>query len=306
MQVSQAIEEYRYAISSLSPKTQEWYIQKLGVFSRWCSQEQVALEGLRANHVRRFMDFLCNMAQPPLSTYTLHGYAQVIKGFLRWCAEEELPDLDSSTLQRVADRVELPKVDVKVIDVFTQDHIHRLLRACDQEYNGELRQRDRAIISMLLDTGIRAGELVGLRLEDTHLTVGSDSYLRVFGKGRKQREVGLGRTASAALHRYIARYRGRGAEGVVFLNRAGEPLTVDGLGQLIRRLGDWGRVSGVRCSPHTFRHTYAVRFLEAGGELYALSRLLGHSSVAVTENYLRAFQARAARKGGISVLDQLG
>jgi len=84
-------------------------------------------------------------------------------------------------------------------------------------------------------------------------------------------------------------------------------LTPEGLDRLLYRLRDRvGRqhFNGVRVSAHTFRHTYAVRYLEQGGDLYKLSRLMGHSSVVVTEGYLRAFTARAARQGG-SVLDNL-
>ncbi len=306
MYVKQAVEDYRYSILSLSPKTQGWYVQKLDLFATWCEEEGITLETLRAAHIRRFIDGLRKKVNPqtgkPLTSYTLHGYAQVIKGFLNWCAKED--GLEELVSEKTARRVEMPRVDVKVIETFTQDHIRRLFAACEQEYSPTLVARDKAILAVLLDSGIRAGELVGLTLENVHLSP-QDGYIKVYGKGRKEREVGLGKQARTTLHRYISRYRhAPKSERHVFLSRFNEPLTVDGLGQIVRRLGEWGRVKGVRCSPHSMRHTYAVNYLTAGGSIYDLSRLLGHASVQTTENYLRAFKARDARKRAISVLDQ--
>lgn len=308
MQVSQAVEDYRYAILSLSPKTQRWYKEKLGVFAAWCDTEQIQLERVRVADVRRFIDVLrrnpSSRTGKALSSYTLHGYAQVVKGFLNWCAKED--GLEELVSEKTARRVEMPRVDVKVIETFTQDHIRRMVEACSQEYSSTLVARDRAILAVLLDTGIRASELVGLVLDNVHLAP-HDGYIKVYGKGRKERECGLGKQARTALHRYISRYRhAPKGEHHVFLSRFNEPLTVDGLGQMVKRLGEWGRVRGVRCSPHTCRHTYAVNYIASGGDVYTLSRLLGHASVQTTENYLRAFKAKDARGKGISILDEIG
>ena len=158
---------------------------------------------------------------------------------------------------------------------------------------------------MLLDTGVRASELVGLTLDCTWLDP-DDSYLKVMGKGRKEREVPLGRTARTALRRYITRYRKprTAAEQHVFLGRTGEPLQVSGLEQIVRPIGQRARIKGVRCSPHTFRHTFACQYLLAGGDIYKLSRIMGHTSVKVTEKYLSSVKAKQARQGE-SVLDRL-
>ena len=90
----------------------------------------------------------------------------------------------------------------------------------------------------------------------------------------------------------------------MFLNRYGRPLTVSGIDQLLERLNGWARVQGVRVSAHTFRHTFAINYLKNGGDIYRLSRLLGHTSVQVTEGYLRAFKQHEARQG-VSVLDRM-
>jgi integrase/recombinase XerD len=303
MQVRQALDEYQYATLDHSPMTRRWYVQKLEAFAQWCHAQQLDdLDSVKPIEVRRFIGELrerdSQRTGRPLSSYTLHGYAQVIKGFLAWCAKEELIS------ERVAKRIEMPRVEIKVIETFNEEHIKRLFAACTHELTPTLIARNKAILAVLLDTGIRAGELCGLTLDRTHLSP-NDAYLKVFGKGRKQREVGLGKEAAPLVHRYVSRYRrATNQELRTFVNRHGRPLTPDGLDQMLYRLRDRAHVTGVRCSAHTFRHTYAVRYLEAGGDIYKLSRLLGHTSVGVTENYLRAFSARAARQG-MSVFDEL-
>jgi len=91
----------------------------------------------------------------------------------------------------------------------------------------------------------------------------------------------------------------------VFVGRSGDPLTKNGLYQIIKRLGQWAHVKGVRCSPHTFRHTFAALFIKNGGDIYKLSKLLRHSSIGVTEQYLKSLQQSEVRKGTKSVLDSL-
>jgi integrase/recombinase XerD len=305
MDVKQAIEEYRYAILRLSPKTQRWYLEKLDTFSDWCKQRGIILETIKAADIRRFLDEQSKRTNPqtgkPLTTYTLHGYARTIKRFLNWCIREE--GLEQLVSDRLPKRIEMPRIEQKIIQVFTEDHIARLFKACEKEKTAELAVRNRAIISVLLDTGIRASELCGLTLDNVFLSP-ADSYIKVFGKGKKWRECPLGKEARAAVYRYVTRYRhAPEGEDHVFLSQKNKPLTESGLYQLIDRLGEWGRVTGVRCCVHDFRHTFSTRYIEAGGDVYNLSRLLGHSSVTVTEGYIKTLQQKAIRSAGISVLD---
>lgn len=305
MLVAEALEEFRYSILNLSPKTQSWYLDALTVFASWCAQEHISLEKLRAVDIRRYLDEQRKRINPrtgqPLSTYTVHGYAESIKVFLNFCVREE--GLDELVSEKLPRRIEMPKVDIRVIPSFTDDQIRRLLGACSRELDPALAYRNRAIVSVLLDTGCRAGELGGLTLDAVHITP-YDAFIRVFGKGRHEREIGLGKEARAALHKYITRYRkAPKEERHVFISQKGKPLTVSGLGQLIQRLGEWARVDGTHC--HRFRHTFATRYLAAGGDIYKLSRLLGHASVSITENYLRSYRQSEARKDGLSVLDQM-
>lgn len=297
--VRDALNDYRYAILHLSPKTQQEYLSKLLVFAAWCEGEHLALEDLKQASIRRFTEALRGR---PIEAVTIHGYLRVLKRFLHWLSREE--DYEAVVSSKLPSRIDMPKLEQKVTEIFTPEQIKALLAACGQEYNQELRVRDRAIVSVLIDTGIRASELTGLTLDNTFLDP-LDAHLKVFGKGGKWREVALGHRSLVELRRYITRYRHASKEeGRVFLNRYDAPLTVWGLDQLIERLGKWAGVEGVRCSPHTFRHTFAVNYLQATGDVYRLSRIMGHNSVKVTEIYVRAVSNRTARKG-MSVLDNM-
>jgi site-specific recombinase XerD len=194
----------------------------------------------------------------------------------------------------------MPRREQKVIQVLSAQQIDLLMRVAETT-------RDKAILAVLLDCGLRVNELCTLNLQNVHFTP-QDAWLLVHGKRDKWREVGLGRKARRLLHTYI--YRERHAppnEAHVFLGKHG-PLTASGIDQLLYRLRDEAgaeHFTGVRVSAHTMRHTFAVHYLSSGGELYKLSRLLGHTSVTTTDGYLRAFRARDARRNSESVLDSM-
>jgi site-specific recombinase XerD len=216
---ARALEDYRYAKLDLSPKTQRWYVEKLTLFERWCREQGITDPArLSPQDFRRFMAELrgtLNRYGKPLSTYTLRGYAQVIKGFLNWCVKEETYRVP----ERLPTRLDLPRVDQKVIETFTRDQLRSLLAATEREESKRLVVRDQAIVRILAGTGIRVGELCGLTLEKVHISL-YDAHLKVFGKGRKEREVGLGRAARTTLHRYLSTYRrAPEVERHVFLNR---------------------------------------------------------------------------------------
>lgn len=295
-------DHYTFACLDLSPHTRRWYAVKLATWKAWCEAEGV--DPVKPSHldVRRYSAWRREQTNPqtgkPLSTVTVKGDVQVLKGFLNWAAKEEVFGVD----EKLAGKISVPRADSKVIETFTREQLKRLLAACAFEYNRELQERDRAILRVLLSTGIRASELCGLTLDHTHLTP-IDPHLKVLGKGRKQREVPLGNDARQSLYRYISHWR-RGQDPHTFHNRANEPMTPDGVDQMLYRLRDWSGITGVRCSAHTFRHTFAVEYLRQGGDVYRLSKLLGHASVSVTEVYLRAFKEHEARQG-VRVFDDL-
>jgi site-specific recombinase XerD len=307
MKLSEALVEYALACraQNLSEHTLRWYEQKLGVFRNFLTAEGIdSLADLRPASIHRFTAYL--QTTPSLngrgvrSTYTVKGYVEVVKNFLSWAEQEDLID------EKVRKRVPNPKVEQKVIRVLSREQFQRLMAASDLEPTRTLQLRDRALLCMLLATGLRASELCGLRVCD--LDIGGD-FIRVRGKGKKQREIGpMGQTSLKHLRRYLRGVEERNPEAAVFVSRrTGGALTPDGIDQLIKRLRDHAGeefFAGIRVSAHTFRHTFAVNFLKQGGNIKQLQLLLGHTSLAVTQRYLEDFQARDARRGQ-SVLDNL-
>jgi site-specific recombinase XerD len=218
--------------------------------------------------------------------------------FLRFCAREGWLD------ERVVSHFDMPKRAHTVIQVFTPEHYTRLVHATEGH---PLSLRDKALLAVLFDTGLRAGELCSLTLSSLFLAPGA-SYVRVAGKGRRERECPLGKKAALALHRYLTRGRPTSTCPGVFLSRDGKPLTPNAIDRVLYRLRDTAGASffaGVRCSAHSLRHSMAVHFMQQGGDVYVLSRLLGHENVQTTQRYLQAFQARDARMNSRSVLDGL-
>lgn len=301
MRLEAALLEYSYS-QDYSPTTRAWYRSRLGAFTAWLRSEGISdLDDITPSTIRRYQEHVRTRpsdrrgreeAKPQLlDSFTVHGHTRAIKSFLNWAVAEGL--LDASVVQRIA----MPRRASKVMPVLTADQIRRLTLACEST-------RDRAILAVLLDTGIRASELCGLTLDRVCFSA-DDAYLLVHGKNRKSREVGIGRQSRQLLHRYIHRER-RAPQNVtaVFLGRTGAPLTPMGLDRLLYRLRDRAGLRGVRVGAHVWRHTYAFNFIAQGGDVLRLSRLLGHTSVATTQGYLSAFSARDARRGQ-SVLDNL-
>jgi site-specific recombinase XerD len=258
MDVREAIDEYLSAIRlKHSASTQIWLKQHLHVFADWCQEHSLALGDLKARHVNEYLGHLATrphyLSGKPLSAETVHGRARQIRAFLNWCVKQDEEDL--AIPPRIAKNIAMPKVTKKIIETLSDEHIARLFAACESEKdrfgNITLVVRARAILALLLDTGIRASELCGLTLDNLFLDP-DDSYIKVLGKGSKWREVGpLGRRARAALPRYIRRYRRADRkEQHVFLTRSGTPLDKNGLGALIRRLVRVAGITDIHVSCH--------------------------------------------------------
>lgn len=186
------------------------------------------------------------------------------------------------------ERLKPPIVRQDQIQPFTDEQQKALLRAARRSRRSK---RDEAIVLFLLDTGARASEVCGLRVKDLDLT---GRRCKVRGKGDKDRTVCFSATTARALWAYL-KEEPREPEAPLFLSERGEqaggPLTRSGLLQLIERLGRAAGIEACRCSPHTFRHTFAVEFLRAGGNVFTLKELLGHTTLTMTNRYVALAQA---------------
>lgn len=274
-----------------SPKTIEWYWANLKRLCHFLRRRGYSLrvEDIGVAEIREFVHYLQHEAVrwansrhikdgSNLSPYSVQGYARSIKAFWSWLT------LEGYVSQNVMYRLRLPKVPKKVVATFTPEQINNLLRAVDVRTAKGF--RDRLIMLVLLDTGIRLSELVGLRLEDVDF---EQSCFLVRGKGNKERIVPFGAQVRRALWRYLSHFR-EGLDGPeaheVFVSEQGYGLRSRAVQSMLRRLGQRAGISRVRCSPHTFRHTFAKQYLMYGGDVFSLQRILGHSSLEVVKMYV--------------------
>lgn len=211
-----------------------------------------------------------------LSGHTINTYMRSIRAFWSWLVEEEIIEVNPFS------RLKIPKPPKKVIATFSQYQIESLLSIMNNSPEG---YRDMVIILTLLDTGLRVNELINLKMEHVWL---EESIIKVLGKGNKERLVPIGKQIRKLLWRYISQYRPEPALpnlDNLFLNRDGRPLTKNRLDSLMKHYGKLAGLTGIRCSPHTLRHTFAINYLRNGGDVFSLQKILGHSSLEMTRRY---------------------
>jgi integrase/recombinase XerD len=207
----------------------------------------------------------------------VNTYLRSIRAFWSWLEEEGIiPDNPFY-------RVKVPKAPRKVVPTFSETQIRELLAAIDTAtVEG---QRDYLTILLFLDTAMRLSELSGLTLEDLRL---DDGIVKVMGKGSKERLIPVGRFTRRMLWRYLNQTRPLPLNPSctsLFLTFDGLPMTGHHIRKRIILYGKKAGIRGVRCSPHTLRHTAAVSFLRNGGNVFSLQRLLGHTSLNMTRHY---------------------
>lgn len=218
----------------------------------------------------------------PVKSWTSLSYYTALRTFFRFLVEEGA--LDDSPLERLKPPIHRDDQ----IQPFTPEQVQALFAAARKTRHPK---RDELIVFLLLDTGMRVSELCGISVSDVDL---SSRRVTVTGKGNKKRSLPYAVRTSRALWAYL-KERERGPSEPLFPadsgTRTGERLTRSGVLQLIERLGKVAGVQSARCSPHTFRHTFAISFLRAGGSIYVLQELMGHSTLSMVKRYLAIAQA---------------
>jgi site-specific recombinase XerD len=270
------------AAEGASPRTLEWYRMITGRAVRRFGADR-PVDRIGAAELRAWLLEL----RGALSPESIAGYVRGLKAFGHWCAAEELAVAAGFRALR------RPRVPRKLIAPFSDAELHRLLALAQP--------RERALALLLLDTGLRLAEVAALRVGDLR----PDGTVRVLGKGSKERIVPIGATARAALLRYVRERESVGPADHLFVGRTG-PLGRRGIQVAIRRLG---RRAGVttRCSPHTFRHTFARGYLVNGGDVFSLQQILGHTTLDMVRRYVSLTEADlVARHRTASPADRLG
>jgi len=201
-----------------------------------------------------------------------------IKAYFKYLLLEEIIDRNPTAL------LEAPKIGRKLPHTLTVDEIDVLVKAVDT--NKAEGQRNRAILETLYSCGLRVSELIDLRVSNLHFRMG---FIKIHGKGNKERLIPIGKRAKKEIKLYLKNYRGKlnidkESEDILFLNRRGRKLSRVMIFTIIKNLSKKvGLTKNV--SPHTFRHSFASHLVEGGADLRAVQEMLGHESILTTEIY---------------------
>jgi len=285
-----------------SPRTVEFYSENLKRFTWYASKQDWPddIRMLTEWNIREFLGYIANekcrwgmegngseTSQSKASHTTVHHYFVVLANFFGWVVREGF--LTESPTAKI--KVAKPKT--KVIKPYTYEEISRMLAVCDKDYEHNARflgSRNKAIVLVLLDAGVRLSELVGMMLEDVNTSNGN---IRVMGKGNKERVVRIGKVAQKSLWRYLMHCPDNSGE--VWLSEEGKPLSCTGVQCLIKRLKERAGINGGG-SVHRFRHTFALNFLRADKNVFNLQYLLGHSELEMVRRYTATLGVEDALK----------
>ena len=280
MNWSEEVKEYRSFLiieKSLSINSVDAYltdidklVQFIEYYNPGLSPDQIQLQ-----HLRQFITWISELG---MSARTQARIISGLKSFFKFLILEEKIDHDPTAL------LEAPKIGRKLPEVLSVSEIDQLVDAIDlSKPEG---QRNKAIIETLYGCGLRVSELTNLKISDLYFDQG---FIKVTGKGDKERLVPIGRKAKKEINFYFDQYRNhikieKEGENIVFLNRRGKKLTRVMIFTIIRQLADKINLKRV-ISPHTFRHSFASHLIEGGADLRAVQEMLGHESILTTEIY---------------------
>lgn len=274
-----AIEEFLAdcRLRGLSPRTIEWYKYALGPFARFArARGEADVDAVTQQTVRAFLSEESSRVRPR----RLDHYRQAIDRFFKWLIVEGYTDTNPAAHLR---KIREPR---RLVHAFNEAEVQALLARPDP--HTFLGLRDLVFMLLLLDTGLRLSEALGLRVCDLDL---HGKTMRVLGKGNKERLVGFSPAMEQHLRRYLARREaalaaiGKPDSGWVFPNQDGNKGGATGYQVRLRRYGQAAGITRVRVSPHTFRHTFALWFVRNGGSPFHLQKILGHSSLDMSRRY---------------------
>lgn len=278
MSWKQSIKEFKSYLRierSLSDNTIDSYlrdIQKLANFS-----EEKDLNELQITKTE-VKEFIAEINKEGISARSQSRIISGIKAFYKYLILEDYLKVNPTEL------IESPKIGMKLPDTLSIEEIDSLISAIDLSHpQGE---RNRAILEVLYSCGIRVSELTNLKLSNIRFKEG---YVKVVGKGNKERFAPIGSSAIKFLNIYLNEIRNhqdikKGSEDIVFLNRRGNKLTRVMIFTIIKQLAEKIGMKK-KISPHTFRHSFATHLIEGGADLRAIQEMLGHESITTTEIY---------------------
>jgi integrase/recombinase XerD len=265
--------QLRCQARNLSPLTCDWYKRRLKRFWRFLEAQGVTLGREITPHLIRL--YLDKMRAENLSSGLIARDYGAFKCFFRFLTQERL--IPQNPIQLV----EKPRMEQKLVRPLSMEQVRLLLAKANQKrFFG---QRVWTMAVLILDTGLRRAEVIGLKKDDIDFNKG---VLRVMGKGGKEREVPFGATSKQALWNYLMRRGELPGQELLFVNQFGDKICPRWMNKAIRMLGERAGIKGLRVSPHALRHTFATQYILNGGDAFSLQQILGHSTLEMVKVYV--------------------
>lgn len=250
-------------------------IRKLTSFISENYSTSLSIENINVSIIESFIKYLFKSES---STYSQARIVSGLKSFFNYLLLEEKIDINPMEL------IDAPKLVRKLPETLSIQEIEIIINAVDLDSKEGM--RNKAILETLYSCGLRVSELVNLKVQNLFLDIG---FIKVLGKGMKERLVPIGTKAAECISIYMKDYRtnlniSEGFEGYLFINRRGKNLTRNMIFIIVK---DLVKKAGLNknISPHTFRHSFATHLIEGGADLRAVQEMLGHESITTTEIY---------------------
>lgn len=277
MNLKNAVDQFIAAkeIENLSDRTIRVYTDMTRELVEYVGDKP--LERFDEKDVREFLNYHRNRKgeRGPLSDATIHKYYSIVRTLSRWLEDQ------GYIIKAPTDKVRPPRVENKLPEALSDEEINKLFVYLKSFCS----KRVEILFSFFLDTGARLSEVVGLDLTDLHL---DDNWVKVYGKGRRERILPLGKSLKKDLELYLSVIRPtivKKGEKALFVTKFGERYSPNGLSTLIKVKLKAVNVNG-KYGPHKLRHTFATNYLRNGGNLEQLRIVMGHRDISTTQRYL--------------------
>lgn len=262
---------------SLSSNSIEAYLRDFDKFVQYLEQskQDLPLARIADKQINGFMAYLFELG---ISARSQARILSGLKAFYKYLLLEDLVEVDPTSL------IEGPKLGVKLPEVLSIQEIDLIIATID--LSSKEGERNRALLETLYSCGLRVSELIGLKISDLLF---DDGFVRIKGKGNKERLVPIGTSAMKYISYYFNARRNhqlvkKEAEDIVFLNNRGGALSRVMIFTMIKKLSKEAGITK-NISPHTFRHSFATHLVDGGADLRAVQEMLGHESITTTEIY---------------------
>jgi|TARA_B110000240_G_C13512567_1_gene460663 integrase/recombinase XerD len=272
------INEFKYYLKverSLSNNTIEAYVRDVNKLSQFSTADNIKLKNVSRQIIQLF---IADLNKQSISARSQARIISSIKSFFKYLIMEDYIENDPSKL------IQNPKIGLKLPDVLTINEIDSIISLID--LSSKQGERNRTIIETLYSCGLRVSELINLKISDIKFI---EKYIKVTGKGNKERLAPIGSKCLKYLSIYINEVRihiniKKGHQDIIFLNNRGSKLSREMIFTIVKVLVKKSTINK-NVSPHTFRHSFATHLIEGGADLRAVQEMLGHESITTTEIY---------------------